>query len=201
MVSNLKFQGRNFFMLKDVKAKLKSRKGFSLVELIVVIAIMVILIAMLLPSVAGLIGQANSASGASAASSLYTAATTAVTANAAINDSSVRASNLTGTAENVSVKANMSGNVDWSKVKIFTDKNYTKVYCVYYEGSDGKVYVNPVNFTDSDDASKASRGEMKDDTTIDSINSIATPADTTVAVDSAAVLLPISGSSSGSSTT
>ena len=66
-------------MLKNLQAKLKDQKGFSLVELIVVIAIMVILIAMLVPNVVGYINKATIATEKSAAATIFTAAQTYVT--------------------------------------------------------------------------------------------------------------------------
>lgn len=66
-------------MLKNLQAKLKDQKGFSLVELIVVIAIMVILIAMLVPNVVGYIKKANWATEQNGASTVFSAAQTYVT--------------------------------------------------------------------------------------------------------------------------
>ena len=66
-------------MLKNLQAKLKDQKGFSLVELIVVIAIMVILIAMLVPNVVGYIKKANYATEQNGAATVFSAAQTYVT--------------------------------------------------------------------------------------------------------------------------
>ena len=66
-------------MLKNLQAKLKDQKGFSLVELIVVIAIMVILIAMLVPNVVGYIKKATWATEQNGASTVFSAAQTYAT--------------------------------------------------------------------------------------------------------------------------
>ena len=66
-------------MLKNLQAKLKDQKGFSLVELIVVIAIMVILIAMLVPNVVGYIKKASWATEQNGASTIFSAAQTYAT--------------------------------------------------------------------------------------------------------------------------
>ena len=66
-------------MLKNLQAKLKDQKGFSLVELIVVIAIMVILIAMLVPNVVGYVKKANFATEQNGAATVFSAAQTYVT--------------------------------------------------------------------------------------------------------------------------
>jgi prepilin-type N-terminal cleavage/methylation domain-containing protein len=160
-------------MLKDMKAKLKSREGFSLVELIVVIAIMVILVAMLLPSVAGLIGQANQATGASGASSLYTAATAAVTANAGVQDVTKRETAVKGTDANVSVYGNLGGDFT-SEAYVYTDSEYSKVICVVLKGTDGNYYVNPTNYADGKDVD----GNTSDANAAKGINSSATPVNT-----------------------
>ncbi|MBR6400280.1 MAG: type II secretion system protein [Firmicutes bacterium] len=66
-------------MLKNLQAKLKDQKGFSLVELIVVIAIMVILIAMLVPNVVGYIKKASWATEQNGAATVFSAAQTYAT--------------------------------------------------------------------------------------------------------------------------
>ena len=66
-------------MLKNLQAKLKDQKGFSLVELIVVIAIMVILIAMLVPNVVGYIKKATWATEQNGAATVFSAAQTYAT--------------------------------------------------------------------------------------------------------------------------
>lgn len=67
-------------MLNLVK-RLKSRKGFTLIELIVVIAILGILAAILVPSILGYVGQANEAADKANARSVYTAANAAFISN------------------------------------------------------------------------------------------------------------------------
>lgn len=65
-------------MLNLVK-RLKSRKGFTLIELIVVIAILGILAAILVPSILGYVDQANEAADKANARSVYTAASAVYT--------------------------------------------------------------------------------------------------------------------------
>ncbi len=57
--------------LQDLKMKLRSNKGFTLVEMIVVIAIIAILIALIAPNVAKLIGEATDTKEAAKAKSAY----------------------------------------------------------------------------------------------------------------------------------
>lgn len=57
--------------LQDLKMKLRSNKGFTLVEMIVVIAIIAILIALIAPNVAKLIGEATDTKEAAKAKSVY----------------------------------------------------------------------------------------------------------------------------------
>ena len=67
-------------MLNLVK-RLKSRKGFTLIDLIVVIAILGILAAILVPSILGFVGQANKAADQATARSVYLAAGSAFISN------------------------------------------------------------------------------------------------------------------------
>jgi len=61
-------------MLNKLQAKLRSRKGFTLIELIVVIAIIVILIALIAPNATKLIGTARQTRADGNAKTIYTAA-------------------------------------------------------------------------------------------------------------------------------
>lgn len=139
-------------MLQNLKARLKSQKGFSLVELIVVIAIMVILIAMLLPSVVGLIGQATEAQNVSAASTIFTTANTALTSNAAKNASDRKASFAKTTVGVKCLKGSVNGTMYWPGVKVYTDKEARAAICVTYQpdGSD-VIYVNPPEYCTNGD--------------------------------------------------
>jgi|GEM_PF-1156576 len=76
-------------MIKNLKSKLKNKKGFTLVEMIVVIAIIAILIALLAPNVARMIENAQRTSDAAKAKTVMSTAqayaTEAITSNNAIN--------------------------------------------------------------------------------------------------------------------
>jgi len=76
-------------MIKNLKSKLKNKKGFTLVEMIVVIAIIAILIALLAPNVARMIENAQRTSDAAKAKTIMSTAqayaTEAITSNNAIN--------------------------------------------------------------------------------------------------------------------
>ena len=68
---------------------LRSRKGFSLVELIVVIVILGILVAIAVPSLIGYIEKSNIASDISAASGLSNAATAYIIEKQKVEDSTI----------------------------------------------------------------------------------------------------------------
>jgi prepilin-type N-terminal cleavage/methylation domain len=76
-------------MIKNLKSKLKNKKGFTLVEMIVVIAIIAILIALLAPNVARMIENAQRTADAAKAKTIMSTAqayaTEAITSNNAIN--------------------------------------------------------------------------------------------------------------------
>jgi prepilin-type N-terminal cleavage/methylation domain len=76
-------------MIKNLKSKLKNKKGFTLVEMIVVIAIIAILIALLAPNVARMIENAQRTADAAKAKTIMSTAqayaTEAITNNNAIN--------------------------------------------------------------------------------------------------------------------
>jgi prepilin-type N-terminal cleavage/methylation domain len=76
-------------MAKSLRLKLKNKKGFTLVEMIVVIAIIAILIALLAPNVARMIENAQRTADAAKAKTIMSTAqayaTEAITSNNAIN--------------------------------------------------------------------------------------------------------------------
>lgn len=65
--------------MKNLRNKLKEKKGFTLIEMIIVIAIIAILIALIAPNMTKFLGTAKKTKGEAAAKTLYTAATAYVT--------------------------------------------------------------------------------------------------------------------------
>lgn len=78
--------------MKLLDKKLKKKKGFTLVELVVVIAILGVLALILVPSISGYVTRANTERDHANVRSLYTAAVLAVSENA--TDVAARAKEL-----------------------------------------------------------------------------------------------------------
>lgn len=63
-------------MIKNMKKKLKEKKGFTLIEMIIVIAIIAILIALIAPNLQKFLNTAKQTKADAAAKTLYTATST-----------------------------------------------------------------------------------------------------------------------------
>ena len=107
--------------------KLKDKKGFTLVELIVVLVILAILAALLIPALTGYIDKANQEKITSETRMVVMAGSTAVTADD-IADAMITAKNVDDLAEvngNFDITVDADGTI--SQVK-YTNAGYTCIY-------------------------------------------------------------------------
>ncbi|SHJ37208.1 prepilin-type N-terminal cleavage/methylation domain-containing protein [Parasporobacterium paucivorans] len=114
--------------------KLKNRKGFTLIELIVVIVIIGILAAIVVPRIAGFTDTAKKGAAEADARTVLTAASAAFAEDGAITDADILrlAGTLKGTLA-ATPSSDASGNIDF----VYTLGNY-KATCV-----DGVITVTP----------------------------------------------------------
>lgn len=141
--------------------KLKNKKGFTLVELIVVLVILAILAALLVPALTGYIDKAREQSLISKGSMVLTAAQATVSEAYGTGDIKVTKENTVYKVEiqddtnktatkamNAQIKelSESDGNASWSfSVKVGDEKNYKSVKIdtlVYSDGTNAIVYSN-----------------------------------------------------------
>ena len=135
-------------MLQKIRNMKKSRRGFTLVEIIVVLVILAILAAFTIPAMLGFVNDARSKAQIAEAREVYVAAQSAATESATTSGSVVEATMISKTQAlitgdlNITITASTSdpgttypGAPGNGKAVIYYNSTTAKVYGVAYQGS------------------------------------------------------------------
>lgn len=135
-------------MLRKIKNKLKEKKGFTLIEMIIVIAIIAILIALIAPNLMKYLGTAKQTKADAAAKTLYTAANTYLVEMYA-KGTPVSATSTTWNQSNIDTNAPtlMSDYFNSNEVKTDNSGKYTVSFTITF---DDKGDISEVTWTGSD---------------------------------------------------
>lgn len=144
-------------MFNFLSKKLNSKKGFTLVELIIVITIIAVLSAVLVPTMSNIVGGANSSAARSNARAAYSAANTQLGLYK-INGEDITAEKLAKAAED---SMGGSGKIG---VRIKTENGVVLIDQVYWEGISGSLKGTSATYTPSQADAFSSEFSGKDQT-------------------------------------
>lgn len=150
--------------------KLKDKKGFTLVELIVVLVILAILAALLVPALTGYIAKAREQSLISEGAMVLTAAQATVseaygTGDLKVKDGAVTVTNASALKDQINQLAEVKSGASWQfDVEVGTEENYKSIKIknlIYSDGTNSIAYNKDTNWGSTQKGKKLADAEPK----------------------------------------